>query len=71
MRVCQFEAVDRLVQQRFPSLGVTVDEFFVHPDRAAAFAREVQVRAPGDFTIPEVLRRVLVLRKRGKSKGGI
>lgn len=72
MDVLTKSAVDGVVRAIFSTEGhESVDELLCHPDEAAAFAVKVAHEAALDVTIPEVLRRLIALRKRGQERGGL
>ncbi len=70
------DSLDDLVRgayEKFRDRGLSVDDILVDPEEAIAFADSVTSQVPSvrPLTRPDVLRRLIALRKRGQARGGL
>lgn len=64
-------SLDEVIRDRFLVLDRSVDDLLCHPGDAELFAGDVNRIAGDSVPTPQVLARLIALRKLGQDKGGL
>jgi len=74
MTTIKSSPLDAAIHQTYRDVDLSVDDILVDPAQSTSFAQAVlsAIAPTGDeASIPDVLRRLITLRKRGEDKGGL
>ncbi len=63
--------LDEAVRAAYVAQDRSMDDILCHPDVASEFGASVRSALPRSVDLPNVLRRLMALRKRGAAKGGL
>ena len=63
-------SLDAAIRDQFVIIDRSVDDLLCHPDDAQQFAGDINKILGDDLPAPEILSRLIALRKLGQDKGG-